>query len=81
MAVIEKSLSGEDEKGYQQSKYLEQVHVTEKDDSNPSSLRRSKRERKRPFKFEFEKDHGYTLIKGVCSRILKCLKKDRSDVS
>ena len=43
VATIERSLSREDDKGSQNRKHLEPVDVTEKDDSNPSSLRRSKR--------------------------------------
>lgn len=80
VAAIERSLSREDDKGSQQRKHVEPVDA-EKDDMIPSSLRRSKRERKEPVRFEFNKDHGYTMIKGVCSRVLKCLKQDRSDIS
>ena len=80
VAAIERSLSREDDKSSQQRKHVEPVDA-EKDDRIPSSLRRSKRERKEPVRFEFDKDHGYTMIKGVCSRVLKCLKQDRSDIS
>ena len=44
--AIERLLLREDEKCYQQRKNLEPLDVTEKDDSNTSSLRRHKIERK-----------------------------------
>ena len=81
MAEIVRSLSREDGKVSQKRKHLEQLDETETDNSNPSSLRRSKREIKGPVQFEFNKDHGYKLIKVVCSRVLKFPKKDRSDAS